>query len=392
MKPLEGIRVVSLEQAVAAPLATRHLADLGARVIKIERPGSGDFARSYDNKVKGLSAYFIWLNRSKESLTLDLKREEAMDILAQMLGTADVLMQNLAPGAAERLGLSAEKLLPRYPRLIVCEISGYGHGGPYSDRKAYDLLIQCETGLVSITGTSETPCKVPISIADIAAGMYAFSGVLAALYQREKTGKGSALEISMLEALGEWMIQPGLFAAYGGNAPPRTGASHAAIYPYGPFDTADGKTIFFGIQNEREWDSFCRHVLSWPELSADPRFRDNTLRMKNRDRLAPLIEKRFLELAARDVLALLDEAKIANARMNSAEDFWNHPQLKARRRWCEIDSPVGKIASLLPPITQEGTTARMEAVPALGEHSHQVLRELGYSEEDIRRLSQEGVI
>jgi len=392
MNSLEGIRVVSLEQAVAAPLATRHLADLGARVIKIERPGSGDFARSYDNKVKGLSAYFLWLNRSKESLTLDLKREEAMEILFRMLETADVLMQNLAPGAAKRLGLSARNLLARYPRLIVCEISGYGHGGPYSDRKAYDLLIQCETGLVSITGTPDTPCKVPISIADIAAGVYAFSGVLAALYQREKTGKGSVLEVSMLEALGEWMIQPGLFAAYGGGAPPRTGASHAAIYPYGPFDTADGKTIFFGIQNEREWASFCKHLLSKPELSNDPRFRENTSRMKNRDRLVPIIERRFLELAAHEAIALLDEAKIANARMNSAEDFWNHPQLKARRRWSHIDSPVGKIPSLLPPITQDGATARMGPVPALGEHSHQILEELGYAEEDIRRFSQQGVI
>jgi crotonobetainyl-CoA:carnitine CoA-transferase CaiB-like acyl-CoA transferase len=392
MLPLEGVRVVSLEQAVAAPLATRQLADFGARVIKIERPGSGDFARGYDRMVKGMSAYFIWLNRSKESLTLDLKHREASSILEGLLEQADVFVQNLAPGAAERMDLSSRKLLSRYPRLIVCEISGFGSGGPYSDRKAYDLLVQCETGLVSITGTPETPCKVPISIADIAAGMYAFSGVLTALYNRERTGKGAALEVPMLEALGEWMVQPGLFAAYGGGAPPRTGARHASIYPYGPFATGDGKSVFFGLQNEREWDSFSRVVLGQPELSKDPRYRENSARMKNRHSLAPIIEERFLSLSAEQALELLDRAKIANARMNSAGEFWNHPQLEARGRWREIGSPVGKIQSLLPPVTFEGLTARMDAVPALGQQSRQILRELRYSEEDIDRLSSEGAI
>jgi len=390
-RPLEGIFVVSLEQAVAAPFASRQLADLGARVIKVERPGVGDFARGYDKAVKGMSSAFIWLNRSKESLALDLKHEEAPTIISRLLERADVFIQNLAPGAAERLGLSGQALLEQYPRLIVCNISGYGSGGPYSAKKAYDLLIQCETGLVSITGTPDTPCKVSISIADIATGMYAYSGILTALYNRQRTDRGTAFEVSMLEALGEWMITPGYSAAYGDGPPPRSGASHAAIYPYGPFETGDGKTVFFGIQNEREWTNFCTVVLGQPHLAKDPRFGSNTQRLSNASELQPIIENLFHQLNAEEILSRLDQGQIANARLNSAKEFWDHPQLQARERWREIDSPVGHIQSMLPPVTMEGTP-RMDPVPALGQHTRQILMELGYNENEIDRLAEGGAI
>lgn len=390
--PLEDTVVISLEQAVAAPFASRQLADLGARVIKIERPGIGDFARSYDTKVKGMSAAFIWLNRSKESFTLDLKHGEAPFILSRLLERADVFIQNLAPGAAARLGLSGWGLLERYPRLISCDISGYGSGGPYSDRKAYDLLIQCETGLVSITGTPDTPCKVAISVADIATGMYAYSGILTALLQRAKTGRGTTFEVSMLEALGEWMTAAGYSAAYGGSVPKRSGASHASIYPYGPFKAGDGKMVFFGIQNEREWVNFCRIVIDDPELEKDPRFDCNSNRNQNRQALDTIIEECFRDLDQQAVLARLDKAQIANAQLNSAEEFWNHPQLQARRRWTEIDSPVGCIQSILPPVSIGEDRPRMEAVPDLGQHTRKILKELGYEDTDINRFAEESVI
>ena len=390
--PLEGIFVVSMEQAVAAPFASRQLADLGARVIKVERPGVGDFARGYDKKVKGMSSAFIWLNRSKESLTLDLKHEETPAILSRLLERADVFIQNLAPGAAERLGLSGQALMEKYPRIIVCNISGYGSGGPYSMKKAYDLLIQCETGLVSITGTPDTPCKVSISIADIATGMYAYSGILTALYKRQRTEKGTELEISMLESLGEWMTAPGYFAAYGDAPPPRSGASHASIYPYGPFETGDNKTVFFGIQNEREWKNFCADVLGQPDLANNPRFESNTQRLNNASALQPIIENVFHQLDAEEILSRLDQAQIANAHLNSAKEFWNHQQLQARRRWREIESPVGSIESMLPPITMAGMTPRMAPVPALGQHTRQILLELGYNEKAIERLAKKGAI
>ena len=392
MLPLKGITVISIEQAVAAPFATRQLADLGARVIKIERPGEGDFARRYDATVRGQSSHFVWLNRSKESLTLDLKHAEAPGILARLLERADVFVQNLVPGAAARLGLGASALRARYPRLIVCDISGYGADGPYSTKKAYDLLIQCETGVVSVSGTPDTPSKSGISVADIAAGMYGYSGVLTALYQREKSGQGAALEVSMFEALGEWMGYPAYFTAYGGTPPPRTGASHATICPYGPFRAAGGKRVFLGIQNEREWSKFCDEVLREPQLAADSRFRDNAARVKNRDELVRIIEGAFEAHDAAEVVRRLDRAGIACARLNGAQEFWDHPQLEARNRWREVGSPAGPLRALLPPVTMEGVEPRMDPIPEVGEHTRAILAELGLSAEDIERLAREGAV
>jgi len=392
MLPLEGITIVSLEQAVAAPFATRQLADLGARVIKIERPGVGDFARGYDETVRGMASHFVWLNRSKESFTLDLKHPEAGLIVLQLLEDADVFIQNLAPGAAERLGLGPEELAQRYPSLIVCAISGYGASGPYRDKKAYDLLVQCETGLVSATGTPETPAKVGISIADIAAGMYTFTGILTALYQRERTGKGTMLEVSMFEALGEWMGYPAYFAAYGGTPPPRNGASHATIAPYGPFQAGDGKQVNLGLQNEREWALFCSVVLKQPEVAADPRFDSNARRVANREALHAMIDAVFSQLTIDQVIARLDQAQIANAHMNSMQEFWEHPQLQVRERWREVDSPVGRLQALLPPVTMRNVEPRMDPIPALGEQTEQILRSLSYQDEQISRLRAERVI
>ena len=392
MLPLTGITVVALEQAVAAPFATRQLADLGARVIKIERPGGGDFARSYDETVQGLSSYFAWLNRSKESLTLNLKHPEAGQIMQKLLAGADIFVQNLFPGAVERMGLGTEVLTQRYPRLIVCDISGYGSTGPYRDKKAYDLLVQCETGLVSITGTSETPSKAGISIADISAGMYAFSGILTALYQRERTGKGTKLEVSLFESLGEWMGAPAYFTAYGGRSPQRTGSSHATIAPYGPFRTGDGKQVNLGIQNEREWAQFCTIVLERPELARDPRFESNSKRVANREALHAAINAVFSLLTSEEVIARLDQAQIANAHLNTMQEFWEHPQLEARQRWREVDSPAGVLKALRPPVTMDGVEPRMDRVPAVGEHTGDLLHELGYSDEQIDQLRAEGAI
>lgn len=392
MLPLEGITVVALEQAVAAPFATRQLADLGARVIKVERPGAGDFARHYDATVRGLSAYFVWLNRSKESLTLDLKHPAAGEILNRLLADADVFVQNLAPGAAERLGLGANQLTAEYPRLIVCDISGYGASGPYRDKKAYDLLIQCETGLVSVTGTPEAPAKVGISVADIAAGMYAYSGILAALYQREQTGAGTALEVALFDALAEWMSHPVYYAAYGGSAPPRAGASHATIAPYGPFATGDGRQVQLGIQNEREWARFCDTVIERPALAEDPRFASNAARVAHRAELQALIEQVFAALTSEEVTQRLDRAQIANARMSTPHDLWDHPQLAARGRWGEANSPAGPLRMLLPPVTLRGVTPRMDPIPDVGEQTARILAEIGYSERQIAEFHTEGAI
>ena len=392
MNPLEGITVVALEQAVAAPFATRQLADLGARVIKVERPGAGDFARGYDTTVKGLSSHFVWLNRSKESLTLDLKQPEARDILERLLADADVFIHNLAPGAAGRLGFGAERLREEYPQLIVCGISGYGFTGPYRDKKAYDLLVQCETGLVSITGTPETPSKVGISAADIAAGMYAYSGILAALFRRERTLEGMEIEVSMLEALGEWMGFPAYFALYGGEEPERSGARHAAIAPYGPFECGDGELVFLGIQNEREWERFCEAVLEHPAMAKDERFATNSGRVANREALDKEIEGVFKRLSAEEVIERLEEAQIANARMRTVHGFLDHPQLEARDRWREVGSPAGPLRALLPPATMSGVEPTMAAVPEVGEHTDRILAELGYDEEGIAALHREKVV
>lgn len=389
--PLEGVTVVSLEQAVATPFATRQLADLGARVIKIERPGVGDFARGYDETVKGLASHFVWLNRSKESLTLDLKKDAGKEILRRLVARSDVFVQNLAPGAAERLGFGAEELREEYSQLVYCSVSGYGEGGPYTKKKAYDLLVQCEAGLVSITGTPDTPSKVGISIADIAAGMYAYSGILSALLRRERTGDGATLEISMLEALGEWMGFPAYFAGYGGEEPARTGASHTAIAPYGPFECGDGQTIFLGIQNEREWKKFCEEVLRQEQMAEDERFDTNTKRVENRPALHAEIEEVFSNLSSEEVIEKLEEASVANARMRSVRGFLEHPQLEARGRWREFGSPVGSLRGLLPPVTLDEEEPMMGPVPEVGEHNAALLAELGYEEAKISALRRDGV-
>jgi itaconate CoA-transferase len=373
--PLEGITVVSLEQAVAAPFATRQLADLGARVIKIERD-TGDFARGYDSKVNGMASYFVWLNRGKESIVLDLKSAHGLEALKQLVAKADVLVQNLAPGAVERLGFGPDDALALNPKLIHVSVSGYGKGGPYEQKKAYDLLVQCESGLLSVTGTDDSPAKVGVSIADICAGMYAYSGVLTSLLQRASTGKGDVLEISMLEALGEWVSQPYFFAEYGGTPPARSGAQHASIAPYGPFDAADG-TVFFGIQNEREWEKFCRDVLQKPELASEPRFRGNDARVHNRDDLHSEINDVLRSLSTQLVVERLDAASIANAELRDMHGFSAHPQLSARNRWRDVQSSVGDVRSLIPPVTSREGGFSMGPVPELGEHTEQVLAELG---------------
>jgi itaconate CoA-transferase len=391
-RPLDGVTVLTLEHAVAAPFATRQLADLGARVIKIERPGEGDFARRYDQRVKGQASYFVWINRSKESLTLDVKHPEAKLILAKLLAQADVLVQNLAPGAAARLGLSAQALRPQHPRLIVCDISGYGSNGPYRDKKAYDLLVQAEAGLLSVTGTPEQVIRAGISVADIAAGMYAYSSILAALIQRGRTGEGSAIDVSMLEALGEWMGNPIYYAYDGQPQAPRSGASHPSVYPYGPMATGDGKTVLLGLQNEREWLTFCRDVLQRPEVAADPRFDSNTKRSDHRDELKALIEEVFEPLTAAQVIERLDEAGIGNASVNTIAEVWKHPQLAARGRWTEVGSPAGPIPALKPPADTSSFDYRMDPVPALGEHTEAILAELGYGAADIARLREARVV
>ncbi len=387
--PLDGITVVTLEHAIAAPFCTRQLADQGARVIKVERPGVGDFARAYDTRVNGMASHFVWTNRSKESLSLDLKADAASEILDKLLAGADVLVQNLAPGAAARMGLSYDVLSAKYPKLIVCDISGYGADGPYRDKKAYDLLIQSESGFVSITGTPDEPSKAGCSIADIAAGMYAYTNILTALLQRGRTGRGRHIDVSMLEAMTEWMTYPLYYAYNGASPPPRAGAAHATIYPYGPFATGDGKTVMLGLQNEREWVNFCAQVLQQPDLATDARFNANAKRTAARAELKALIEQSFASLTAAQVVARLDDAGIANAQVNAMVDVWAHPQLQARGRWTEVATPVGPVPALLPPGCGD---ARMGAVPALGQHTRQVLGGLGYSAEQIDALAQQGAI
>jgi itaconate CoA-transferase len=388
--PLSGVTVLAIEQAVAVPFATRQLADLGARVIKIERPIGGDFARAYDTTVQGLASHFVWLNRSKESLTLDLKRPEAQAVLARLLERADVFVQNLAPGAADRLGLGTEELRARYPRLIVAALSGYGSTGPYATKKAYDLLVQSEVGLVSITGTPDTPSKVGLSIADIAGGMYTYSGILTALFQRQRTGQGTALEVSLFEALGEWMGYA-MYYTFGGTPPARTGASHATIAPYGPYRTRDGQVIF-GLHNDREWAAFCTTVLRQPALAAAARFGSNHQRVQHRAVMNAEIDRVLGELTTGEVMARLDAAQIASARLNTVEQFIDHPQLAGRHAWRQIDSPAGSVRALVPPVRMEDVEPMMGAIPALGQHRESILGELGFDAPTIERWKQEGVI
>jgi itaconate CoA-transferase len=383
MLPLKDITVVALEQAVAAPFVSRHLADLGARVIKIERPEVGDFARDYDTTVRGMASHFVWVNRSKESLTLNVKQSAAKDVLHRLLAKADVFIQNLGPGACDRLGLGTAELRERYPRLIICNLSGYGSTGPYRDRRAYDMLVQSEAGLVALTGTEETPSKVGISISDIAAGMYAYSGILTALLVRKESGKGTAIEVSLLESIGEWMGYAAYYTAYGGTAPPRAGASHAAIAPYGPFKSGDGKEIILAVQNEREWARFCDKVLCRPELKSDPRFISNPKRVENRSAVDGTVGAVLQTLTTQEIISRLEDAQIAYARLNSVQEFVDHPQLAARGRWRDVDSPVGPLRALIPPVTMEGVEPVMGAIPALGEHTDAILQELGFDRDTI---------
>jgi len=396
MRPLEGITVVTLEHAIAAPFCTRQLADLGARVIKVERPGVGDFARGYDERVHGLASHFVWTNRSKESLTLDLKHDQGREILARLVARADVLVQNLAPGAAARMGLSHEALSPGHPGMIVCDISGYGDDpaqpGPYRDKKAYDLLIQSESGFLSVTGTPQEMAKAGCSIADIAAGMYAYSNILAALLQRGRTGRGTRIDVSMLEGMAEWMSFPMYYAFEGAPPPPRAGAAHATIYPYGPFPAGDGKLVMLGLQNEREWQAFCAKVLEQPGLAMDARFASTSLRVAAREELRALIVQAFAPFTAEQIVARLEAAQIANAQVNTMADLWAHPQLRARERWTEVDTSAGPIPALWPPGMPREWQPRMDPVPALGAHTDAILAEIGYDAQAVDRLREAGVV
>ena len=376
--PLAGLLVVSVEQAVAAPYATRQLADLGARVIKVERPRAGDFARGYDRTVLGQSSYFVWLNRGKESVVLDVKDPADRALLGAVIDRADVFVQNLIPGAAARLGLDAATLRGRRPELVHCSISGYGEDGPYAAKKAYDLLIQCEAGLVMSTGTPEAPAKAGFSVADLATGVYAYSGILAALYDRARTGAGATLRVSLLDSLGELMSQPAYFSHYGGEPPRRTGARHPSISPYGPFRASDG-SVFFGIQNEREWLALCRDVLRRADVATDLRFATNPDRVAHHDELTAVIESAFAGRTAGEVSEALEAAGIANARLRAPADLFSHPQLVARERWQPVGTPGGEIDALLPPAEIEGAAPVMGRVPALGEHTAAVRAEFGNS-------------
>jgi itaconate CoA-transferase len=392
VRPLDGVTVISLEHAIAAPFCTRQLADLGARVIKVERIGVGDFARAYDERAEGLSSHFVWCNRSKESIAIDLKHPEGSTILQKLTGLADVVVQNLAPGASHRLGLSYEVLSAGNPRVIVCDISGYGSNGPYRDKKAYDLLIQSESGFVSITGTPETPSKAGNSIADIAAGMYAYTNILTALMMREKTGRGCRIDISMLESMVEWMSYPLYYSWNGASPPPRTGGAHATIFPYGPFAAGDGKVVMLGLQNEPEWKLFCEEVLRIPELAHDRRFSSNSLRVKEREELSAIVLEVFAALTSEELIDRLERARIANAQMNNMHEVWSHPQLKARGRWCEIDTPAGHLPALLPPGLPSAFMPRMDAVPSLGQQTRAILEELGFDSKAIEELHRKRVI
>ncbi|MFI8816697.1 MULTISPECIES: CaiB/BaiF CoA transferase family protein [unclassified Streptomyces] len=391
--PLDGMTVVAVEQAVAAPFATRQLADLGARVIKVERPDGGDFARGYDTAARGLASHFVWCNRGKESLAVDLKDARGLAVVRRLAADADVFVQNLAQGAAARLGLDAATLCAAHPRLVAVDISGYGPAGPYAHKRAYDMLVQCEAGLVSVTGTPGQPVKSGIPAADIAAAMYAFSGVLAALLRRATTGRGGPVEISMLDSLSEWMGHPLHQVMHGGTTPARTGLAHSVIAPYDSYPTVDGQRVLLSVQNDREWRRLAEQVLRRPELADDPDFATNTARTANRKRTDDAVARALAGLSCEEALAGLEKAGIACARLNSVADVAAHPQLAARDRWREVDSPVGALRALLPPISLPGgAELRMGAVPALGEHTDALLRALGMTEGQTAVLRRDGVI
>ena len=392
MRPLQGTTVVAFEQAVAAPFATRQLADLGARVIKIERPGTGDFARDYDQTVCGMSSHFVWLNRSKESLTLDIKRPEAIGVIDRLIDRADVFVQNLSPESTVSLGVSARQLRARFPSLVACDISGYGSDGPYGGKKAYDLMVQAETGLLSINGSVDEPAKVAIAVADISAGMYALTSILSALLVQSHTGVGAAIEISMLEALGEWMGYPLYYSGYGDKPLSRTGPRHATIAPYGPFSVAHGEVIYFGVQNEREWLAFCQKVLRQPPLAADSRFNSNSRRVKHLTELHDIVDPILSALSAKEAIARLDQAGVAHARFNTVDDFAAHPQFSARGRWTNVGSPVGPLRALYPPWSIENVTPRMDPVPEIGQQTGDILRELGYDDSVVESWRSAGVV
>jgi itaconate CoA-transferase len=386
MRPLDGITVLAVEHAVAAPLCTRHLADMGARVIKIERPGTGDFARGYDQRVNGMSSYFVWANRSKESITLNLKHPDALAVLRQLAARSDVMVQNLAPGTAARMGLSYQALHEQHPRLICCDISGYGADGPYRDKKAYDLMVQAESGLMAATGTPEAMARAGISAADISAGMYAYSSILAALLLRARSGEGSHIDVAMFEALAEWMGNPLYYSYKGQPPPPRTGGAHPSVLPYGPTPVGDGQTVMLAVQTQTEWHNFCEIVLRQPELEQDARFASNPLRQQHRAALDAIIAECFAPLTRDEVEARLEQAQLATARVNNAADLWTHPQLLARQQWQEVASQNGPFTALLPPARNNCFAPRMDAVPAVGQHTDALLQELGYSAERIAAL------
>ncbi|MFD3438785.1 CaiB/BaiF CoA transferase family protein [Streptomyces sp. NPDC058685] len=391
--PLDGVTVVAVEQAVSAPFATRQLADLGARVIKIERPDGGDFAREYDTAAHGLASHFVWCNYGKESIAVDLKDPRGREIARRLVADADVFVQNLAQGAAARLGLDAATLCAAHPRLVAVDISGYGAEGPYAHKRAYDMLVQCEAGLVSVTGTAERPVKAGIPAADIAAAMYAFSGVLAALLRRGVSGRGGPVEISMLESLAEWMGHPLHYGMHGGQPPARTGLAHAVIAPYDAYTTADGGQVLLSVQNDREWRRLAEQVLELPDLGTDPHFATNTARTANRVRTDAAVGLALGKLGTQEAVDRLEAAGIACARLNDVTDVAGHPQLAARDRWREVGSPVGPLKALLPPITLPGgPEVPMGAVPALGEHTDALLRSLGMTDEGTAALRRDGVV
>ncbi|MFG3020943.1 CaiB/BaiF CoA transferase family protein [Streptomyces sp. NPDC048254] len=390
--PLEGITVVAVEQAVAAPFATRQLADLGARVVKVERIDGGDFARGYDTAAQGLASHFVWCNQGKESIALDLKDPRGLDVVRRLVADADVFVQNLAHGAAARLGLDAATLCAAHPRLVAVDISGYGASGPYAGKRAYDMLVQCEAGLVSVTGTPEQPVKAGIPAADIAAGMYAFSGVLAALVRRGTTGRGGPVEVSMLDALAEWLGHPLHHTLHGGTPPERTGLAHAVIAPYDAYPTGDGGRVLLSVQNDREWRRLAEQVIGRPELGSDPAFATNPARVANRARTDELVATALGTVGTDEAVERLEAAGIACARLRDLHEVAEHPQLAARERWREVGSPVGPLRALLPPITLPGgDEARMGDVPALGQHTEALLRAVGMTDAETAALRRDGV-